>query len=163
MKTKQTLSWSIPFAIHKEKTIQEIKRAFPAIALVRIAIGFTVIFLHIRFLLPKWLPDLDVCWTQLYFVPMFGMGLVMGFLCLVSFFPPQISVTAKGIMIQTGQRCVLHRFTDIASIRVDETTKPFAMLKICFLGQQKDKEYPIAPTISIVVLTTTINELRFNR
>jgi len=160
---KQTLSWSIPFAIHKQNAIQEIRRVFPAIVLFRIAIVYTAVFLPIRFLLPRWLPDLDVNWTQFYFVPMFGWGLVIGFLCLVSFIPPQISVTAKGIMIQTGQRCVLHRFTDIATIRVDGTAKPYATLKICFLEQQKGKEYLIAPTIPINVLVTRINELRLNR
>jgi hypothetical protein len=163
MEKTQTLSWSIPFAIHKQNAIVEIKRAFPAIALVRIAIVFTAIFLPIRFLLPRWLPDLDADWAELYFVPIFGMGLLIGFLCLVSFLPPRISVTIKGIMVQAGQHGVLHRFTDIASIRVDETTKPYATLKICLLGQQKDKEYPIAPTIPINGLASRINELRLNR
>jgi len=153
----------MPFAFHKQNAIQEIKRAFPAIAFFRIAIAYTVVFLPIRFFLPRSLPDLDINWTQLYLVPVFGMGLLIGFSCLVSFLPPRISVTAMGIILQTGQRCVLHRFTDIATIRVDETTKPFATLRICFLEQLKDKEYPIAPTIPITVLTTRINELRLNR
>lgn len=163
MKAKKTISWYMPFAFHKQNAIQEIKRAFPAIAFFRIAIVYTVVFLPIRFLLPRWLPDLDADWTELYFVPMFGMGLLIGIICLASFIPPQISVTAKGIIIQTGQRCVLHRFTDIATIRVDETTKPFATLKICFLEQLKNKEYPIAPTIPINILTARINELRLYR
>jgi hypothetical protein len=82
---KQTLSWSIPFAIHKQNAIVEIKRAFPAIALVRIAIVFTAIFLPIRFLLPRWLPDLDADWAELYFVPITARNaLFFSFVVLIS-------------------------------------------------------------------------------
>ncbi len=161
MKTKQNMSWYTPFVIHKPTAILEIKRAFPAIAFVRIVIAYTSIFLPIRFLLPRWLPYLDVNWLELYFVPMFGYGIIIVIACLASFIPPRLSVTTKGILVQTGQRCMLYRFSDIAAIRVDETTKPFATLRISFLEQQKDKEFSIAPTIPVTALATMINELSF--
>jgi len=164
MKTKnQSLSWAIPFSVHRKKTIQEIRQTFPFIAFVRIVIAFTVVFLPIRFLLPRCLPDLDVDWTQLYFISLLSMFGIIIPVCLGAFCPPRITIKPKGVFIQSAQRSILYRFADIATIRVDETTKPFATLRICLLEQLKDKEYPIAPTIPIIVLATRINELRLNR
>lgn len=163
MNSKQTLSWSVPFSIHRQNAVQEIRRAFPAASLVRIPMVFTVIFLSIRFVLLKWLPELSVDWAKIYFTSLFGGSLLIGYCCLAAFSPPRISVTAKGIMVQAAQHCVLHRFADIASIRVDETTRPFATLKICFIGQHKNEEYPIAPTTPIAILTSQISELHRNQ
>jgi hypothetical protein len=152
----------VPFRTHKQKALAEIRKAFPAASFVRITLLFTAVFIPIRYALPRWLPELDVNWIELFLISIVSMLVLIASTSLVAFIPPRITVSQKGVMVQEGQHCVWHLFKDIAAIRVDEEALPLPLLRISFLKQRDEKVYPIVPTVSAETLRTLIDGSRFS-
>ena len=151
----------IPFQTHKQRALAKIKKAFPYIAFVRITLIFTAVFIPMRYALLRLLPELDVNWIELFSISLGAMFALIAGASLVSFIPPRITVSQNGVMVQEGQHCIWHRFKDIAAIRVDESVHPLPLLRISFLTQQDEKEYPIAQTVSIESLRALIDQFRY--
>lgn len=162
MSEKQSLSWAVPFSVHKQKAIREIREAFPSIAFVRIIIVYTTIFVVIREVLLRRFPLIEVEWLRVYLI---STASILAFVipaALGALVPPRIMLKTKGLVVQRGNSTVFYPFDKMASLRIDELAKPFPVLMISFLTQQADLEFPIAPSISIPQLQTLISERRFN-
>jgi len=158
---KTLLSWSVPFSVHRPNAIEGFRQAFPPMAFVRIIALFTVIFVVIRALLLRKYPLIEVEWLELYVI---CIASIFGFIFLSALSvlaPPQIRVTEKGIVVQQGSGGgIFYSFSGIASLRIEENSKPFPLFKISFLDQKPDKEIPIPATISIPLLKEILNQKR---
>jgi hypothetical protein len=161
LRKKPSLSWSIPFVIHKQQMIEEIKTTFSPKFFIRVIAVFTAIFFPIRYALLQWLPELEADWFFLYWVSILSQALFLFIGCLGMFNPPRVIIDRHGIRLCSGQRVVFHRFEDIASLRIIENAKPFPLLRIEFLTQQDAKEYPVAPTVSLAHLGSLLDDLRY--
>ena len=153
----------IPFSVNKKTTLDVIKALFPAMTFARITLGYTALFLLIRFLLLQWLPELDVNWITFYFHSLlFGIAIVV-FVSLTLFIPPIVRVGKHGVAVQRGQSSTFYSCNDISSIRIEADAKPFPLLKINFISMREARELPISPKISLECLAALIDTYRFNR
>jgi branched-subunit amino acid transport protein len=160
---KTLLAWYVPFSVHRAKAIGEIREAFPPVSFVRIIIVYTAIFVAIRTILLRRFPLIEVDWLSLYFI---SIASILAFVipaALAALVPPRIALTERGVLVQQGNRPVFYPFAGIASIRIDENPKPFSLLRISFLEQQPEKEFPIATKISIQLLQEIITQRRLGR
>ena len=157
------IKWTVPFWSHKQKAFAEIRKSFPAFSFVRIVLFYAAVFVAIGFELPRWLPELDVNWVEMFFFVSVSTLVLIGIACLSTFIPPAIKISQKGVMVREGPHYTLHLFKDIAAIRIDENTLPLPLIRINYLSQQDEKVYPIAPTVSIKSLKTMIAQCQNNR
>ena len=163
MKEKTSLTWFVPFAVHKQKTLDELKKAFPAAALIRIALAFTVFYIAIRHILIRKIPELDFEWTTAYLQCVLSGAALIATCYLISLIPSLVTVKVRGIVVQQGQSAIWHIWKDIASIRIDAESKPYPLLKITLYSQQESKEYPISSKVSLDRLAVLIEKYRFTR
>jgi hypothetical protein len=163
MSAKQSLSWSIPFSVHRQKAFREIREAFPPISFVRSIIVFTAIFFVIREILLRRFPLIEVEWLRLYMVSIASILVLVIPAALGALVPPRILLKTKGLVVQRGNSTVFYPFEKMASLCVDEHAKPFPVLRISFLTQQADLEFPVAPSIAIPQLQALTSERRFNQ
>lgn len=159
MSEKQSLSWAVPFSVHKQKAIREIREAFPSIAFVRIIIVYTTIFVVIREVLLRRFPLIEVEWLRVYLISTASILALVIPAALSALVPPRITLKTMGLLVQRGNSAVFYPFDKMASLCVDELAKPFPVLRISFLTQQADLEFSIASSISIAQLQTLISDV----
>ena len=157
---KKSLSWFIPFSIHKQQAIREIKEQLPPMFFVRVTVAFTAVFFSIRYALLRWLPERHADWFSLYWRCILPLVLIIAVAWLVAFVPPQVIIDRKGIRFCRGQSVTFYRFENIASVRIIEGAKPLPLLRINFFTQYEEKEYLIAPTVPLARLGAMLDEFR---
>ncbi len=155
------ITWSVPFSAHKDAALAALRMIFSAMAFVRMALLFTVIFFSVRYALIRTWPEIEVHWIRVFLVCIGSMFMLAGMGCVAALSPPRITVSAKGVFVNNGQSGTWYFYKDMASIHIDDHATPFAVLCVSFLTGRPTAKYPIDPQVSLDDLRSTIERYRF--
>jgi hypothetical protein len=160
MTEKTKLQWCVPMTYHAEEARRELSAIFSPAAIGRIILATLAIFAMAAYLLPKWIPELEFDWVSALVKCMGVLVLILAVGSALSFIPPIVRLTTKGVLVTQGQSSTLYPFAELAELRIEEPGPRFPMLVLRLRSQQEAKRYPISPKIKLDDVRTWIDTYR---
>jgi hypothetical protein len=156
MKQGHNIHWNIPFEVHRRDAIRELLNIFTPAVLARIIFAIIAVFLGAFFASQRYLPGLEFDWVMAFLKSIGALLFILATLCLITFVPPAITVTSKGITVFQGQSAKLHLFRDLVECRIIEESGLYYL--VFRRGDQaKTRKLAVSPKIDIEQLLSILN------
>jgi hypothetical protein len=157
MKKSYSISWNIPFAVHRADAIRELSVIFSPAVLMRIVLAFIAVFIGAFYASQRYLPELEFDWIMAFLKCAGVLVVILAMCCAISFAPPSITVTPKGITVFQGQSSRLHLFNDLVECRITEEREGFSFLVFRRRDQNKIREFAVSPKIKLDELSAMLD------
>ena len=158
MRTDAQIQWWVPIRYQIGQARRELPIVFPARVLVRLGLVTIAIVCAASYFLPKALPDLEVDWVAMALKCMGCLFAILAMCCVVAIVPPLITISQKGITITQGQHTRRFTYCELAELRLETGSEPWAMLILRPRQRQKNSTYPVSASVSLDSLRRMLDE-----